>query len=119
MMLKMALSNLIAPGESEQYKYHILLDHLKVDQAKRLALAFVHALDPFTQAIRALDERYGQPRQLVLRELQGIMDMPAIRVGDGRALDQFALRVQALVGLLQSMGSEGFTRRATSGETSQ
>ena len=35
--------------------------------------------------------------------------MPAIRVGDGRALDQFALRVQALVGLLQSMGSEGFS----------
>ena len=65
----------------------------------RLALAFVHALDPFTQAVGALDQRYGQPRQLALRELRSIMDMTAIRVGDGRALDQFA--VQALVGLLQ------------------
>lgn len=45
MMLKMALSNLLDPGESEQYKYHILLDHLKVDQAKRLALAYVYAQD--------------------------------------------------------------------------
>ncbi len=35
------------------------------------------------------------------------MEMPAIRIGDGRGLDQFSLRVQALVGLLQSMGSEG------------
>ncbi len=34
LMLKMALSNLLDPGESEQYKYHILLDHLKVDQAR-------------------------------------------------------------------------------------
>ncbi len=45
-MLKMALSNLLDPGESEQYKYHILLDHLKVDQA------YVYAPDPYTQAIR-------------------------------------------------------------------
>ena len=109
MMLKMALSNLLDPGESEHYKYHILLDHLKVDQAKQLALAYVHAPDPYTQASRALNERYGQPRQLALRELRAIMDLPAIRAGDGRALDQFSLRVQALVGLLKSMGSEGLS----------
>ncbi|KAG5283706.1 hypothetical protein AALO_G00045080 [Alosa alosa] len=108
-MIKMALSNLLDPGESEQYKYHILLDHLKVDQVRRLALAYVHAQDPYTQAIRALDERYGQPRQLALRELRAIMEMPAIRIGDGRGLDQFSLRVQALVGLPQSMGHEGLS----------
>ena len=51
MMLKMALSNLLDPGESEQYKYYILLDHLKVDQAKRLARAYVHAPDPSHTAI--------------------------------------------------------------------
>ncbi len=106
-MLKMALSNLLDPGESEQYKYHILLDHLKVDQARRLASAYVYAPDLYTQAIRALDECYGQPRQLALKALRAIMEMPAIRIGDGRGLDQFSLRVQALVGLLQSMGSEG------------
>ena len=92
MMLKMALSNLLDPGESEHYKYYILLDHLKVDQTKRLALAYVDAPDPYTQASRALNERYGQPRQLALRELRVIMDLPAIRAGDGRALDQFSLR---------------------------
>ncbi|XDV33821.1 hypothetical protein PO909_004089 [Leuciscus waleckii] len=59
--------------------------------------------------MRALDERYGQPRQLALRELRAIMEMPSIRIGDGRGLDHFCLRVQALVGLLQSMRREGFS----------
>ncbi|KAL0152965.1 hypothetical protein M9458_051718 [Cirrhinus mrigala] len=86
LMVKMALSNLLDPGESEQYKYHILLDHLKVDQAKTLALAYVYAPDPYTQAIRALDEGYSQPRQLALIKLQAIMEMPAIRIGDGSPL---------------------------------
>lgn len=57
-MLNMSLSNLLDPREPEQYKCHILLDHLKVDQARRLELAYVYAPDPYTQAIRALDERY-------------------------------------------------------------
>jgi len=37
------------------------------------------------------------------------MEIPVIRTGDGRGLDQFSLRVQALVGLLQSMGPEGLS----------
>ncbi|XP_026032619.1 uncharacterized protein LOC113027212 [Astatotilapia calliptera] len=106
-MLRMALTNLLDPHETEHFKYHVLLDHLKVDQAKRLALAFSYAPDPYTQAIKALDERYGQPRQLALKELKNILELPPIRAGDGQSLDNFALRVQALVGLLSTMGEQG------------
>ncbi|XP_025760072.1 uncharacterized protein LOC112844660 [Oreochromis niloticus] len=106
-MLRMALTNLLDPHETEHFKYHVLLDHLKVDQAKRLALAFSYAPDPYTQAIKALDERYGQPRQLALKELKNILELPPIRAGDGQSLDNFALRVQALVGLLSTMGDQG------------
>lgn len=106
-LLRMALNNLLDPEESQQYKYHILLDHLKIDSAKRLALAFAYSSTPYSEAIKALDERYGQPRQLVTKELRAIMDMPAIRPGDTRALDSFALRVQTLVGLLQTMKEQG------------
>lgn len=81
-------------------KYHILLDHLKVDQTRRHGLAYVYAPVPYTQAIRAIDECYGQPRQLALKELRAILEIPAICIGDGRSLDQFSLRVQALAGLL-------------------
>ncbi|KAL3977711.1 MFS transporter (organic anion transporter) [Sarotherodon galilaeus] len=108
-LLRMALTNLLDPHETEHFKYHVLLDHLKVDQAKRLALAFSYAPDPYTQAIKALDERYGQPRQLALKELRNILELPPIRAGDGRTLDNFALRVQALVGLLSTMGDQGQT----------
>lgn len=69
-------------------------------------LAYVHTPQPHTRAIRALDECYGQPRQLALKELRAIPDMPALCPGDGQALDQFSLSVQALVGLLQSMGRD-------------
>ena len=45
-MLNMALENLLPPEEHEQYKYHILLDHLKLDSARHLALAYVHQPQP-------------------------------------------------------------------------
>lgn len=80
-----------------------------MNQAKRLALAYVHTPQPYTQAIRALDECYGQPRPLALKELRAILDMPALCPGDGQTLDQFSLSVQALVGLLQSMGCDGLS----------
>ncbi|KAL3976382.1 hypothetical protein ACER0C_022268 [Sarotherodon galilaeus] len=108
-LLQMALTNLLDPHETEHLKYHVLLDHLKVDQAKRLAISFSYAPDPYTQAIKALDERYGQPRQLALKELRNILELPPIRAGDGRTLDNFALRVQALVGLLSTIGDQGRT----------
>jgi len=48
----------------------VLLGHLKVDQAKRIvvrsALPYVHTPEPYNQAIRALVELNGQPRQLAL-----------------------------------------------------
>ncbi|KAL3999531.1 AP-5 complex subunit zeta-1 [Sarotherodon galilaeus] len=108
-LLRMALTNLLDPHETEHFKYHVLLDHLKVDQAKRLVISFSYAPDPYTQAIKALDECYGQPRQLALKELRNILELPPIRAGDGRTLDNFALRVQALVGLLSTMGDQGRT----------
>lgn len=108
MMLRMALINLLPPDESEHYKYHLLLDHLKVDAARRLALAYSNAPNPFTCALHALDERYGQPRQLAQKEIRAIMELPNIRQGDGVAFDNFALRIHSLVGLLQTLGHEGY-----------
>lgn len=106
-MLRMALDNLLDANKSEHFKYHVLLHHLKVGQARKLALGYSYTANPYTQALHALDERYGQPRQLVLKELKNIMGLPHIRAGDGHALDNFALRVQALVGLLGTMEEQG------------
>ncbi len=41
-----------------------------------------------------------------MREIASIQSLPAIRSGDSTGFSQFALRVQALVGMLQSWGQD-------------
>lgn len=105
-MLNMALKNLLPSEETEQYKYHILLDHLKLEAARLLALAYAHHSQPYTTALKALQKRYGQPHQLVLREIATIKNLPAVRSGDSGGFGDFAVRLQALVGMLQSWDHE-------------
>lgn len=49
-MLNMALGSLLPPDETDQYKFHILLDHLKLDSARSLALAYSNHPLPFSTA---------------------------------------------------------------------
>ncbi|XP_073719332.1 uncharacterized protein [Misgurnus anguillicaudatus] len=119
-MLNMALRNLLPAEETEQYKYHILLDHLKLDAARHLALAYAHDPQPYTTALKALQRKYGQPQHLVLREIAFIQSLPAIHSGDSTGFSQFALRVQALVGMLQSWGqNEGANELACASHVHQ
>lgn len=60
----MVLTNLLDPDETEEIEFHILVDHLKVDQARCLTLA-QPAHQPFTEAFIAF---MVQPRQLALEE---------------------------------------------------
>lgn len=50
----MILTNLLPYDESEQFKYHVLLDHLKLDKAYHLALAYPHYPLPYSRAMLAL-----------------------------------------------------------------
>ncbi|KAL1278262.1 hypothetical protein QQF64_024935 [Cirrhinus molitorella] len=105
-MLQLALTNLLSPHESEHYKYHILLDHLRFPLARNLALAYANDPRPYSMALFALQQKYGQPHQLVLREIKAILALPKVRPGDSRAFSSFALKVRALVGMLQSLGQD-------------
>lgn len=102
-MLKMTLTDRLPHDESEQFKYHVLLDHLKLDTACPLALAHAHHQRPYTRAMLALQQRYGQPQQHVLREITAIQNLPSVHPGDSRSFSNFAIRVRALVGMLQSL----------------
>lgn len=55
-MLDMALRNLLPPEKTEHYKYHILLDHLKLDAAQHLPLAYAHHSQPYTTSLKALQK---------------------------------------------------------------
>lgn len=96
-MLKIALDNLINVHShlTEHYKYQVLLDRLGVNTStRRLAEAYIHDPRQYTSALQALQERYGQPRQLVQGEIATIMNLPPIRFNDNDAFDNFALSVQ-------------------------
>lgn len=63
-LLKMALDSLLNNHShlSEQYKYQVLLSHLKLPSALQLAKAYMHHPSPYTAALNALQDKYGQPR---------------------------------------------------------
>lgn len=95
-LLKLALDNLLSNHShlSEQYKYHVLLSHLKLPSAQQLAKAYMYHPRPYSAALQALQDKYGQPRQLVQSELGAIMSTPPLKMGDANAFDSFALSVQ-------------------------
>ncbi len=104
-LLKLALDNLLSHHThiSEQYKYQVLLSHLKSSSAQQLSKAYMHHAQPYTASLQALQEKYGQPRQLVQSELGAIMSTPPLKMGDFNAFDSFALSVQSLVGMLRTL----------------
>lgn len=90
----MALTNLMSDEEREQFKYHVLLDHLNLDTACHPALAYAHHPLPYTRAMLALQQRYGQSKQLVLREIEAIQNLPSVRPGHSTSFSDFAIWVQ-------------------------
>lgn len=62
--------------------------------------------NPYSQALNALDEQYGQPRQFVLNKFKKFMSFPHINAGDGHALDKFTVHLQVLV-FLGTMNEKG------------
>lgn len=116
-LLKMALDNLLNSHMhlSEQYKYQVLLGHLKLQSALQLTKAYMHDPRPYTTAMQALHDKYGQPRQLVQSELGAILNSPALKFGDSEAFEAFALSIQSLVGMLKTLeGHNGYELRCGS-----
>ncbi|RXN39635.1 guanine nucleotide-binding subunit alpha-12 isoform X2 [Labeo rohita] len=105
--LRIALENLLPPDGTELFKYQILVDHLKLENAKMIADANLNSPTPFTDTMSALREKYGQPHQLALRRIASVLDSPDVRRGDIPAFQRFALQVQSLVGLLRTLGHDG------------
>lgn len=116
-LLKMGLDNSMNnhPYLSEHYKYQVLLSQLKLPSALQLAKSYMYDPTPYTTALGALQDKYGQPRQLVQSELSAILNSPAIKSGDAKGFDSLALSVQSLVGMLQTLeGPIGYELRCGS-----
>ncbi|XP_030609039.1 uncharacterized protein LOC115796760 [Archocentrus centrarchus] len=105
--LKIALENLLPPDATELFCYQILLDHLKLEEARLVADAYLNSSTPYSDTMAALTDRFGQPHKLALKKIATVMNAPDIRRGDSQAFQKFALQVRALVGMLQTLGREG------------
>lgn len=105
LLLKKGLDSVLAPHShlTEDYKYQVLLDHLRFPAAVQIAKRYINSTSPYTSAMTALQMRYGQPRQLVQGELKAILNAPPVRSGDYQGIEDFAATVGTLVGMLSTM----------------
>lgn len=105
--MKIALENLLPDDADERFKFQILMDHLKVEEALLVADSYCNSKFPYSDTMAALNKQYGQPHQLALQRIAELMDGPNIATGDTKAFRLFALRVRSLVGLLEQLGRKG------------
>ena len=105
--LKIALENLLPADVTERFKYQILVDHLKFEEALLIADSYTNSRQPYSDTMATLTEHYGQPHQLALRRIAELMEASSIRTNDAGAFKKFALRVRALVGMLDQLGDSG------------
>ncbi|KAF7689554.1 hypothetical protein HF521_012907 [Silurus meridionalis] len=81
--------------------------HLKFREARLIADTFLNSPQPYTDTMTMLNDQYGLPFQLALAKIAEVMDAPNVQTGDTTSFNLFALEIQALVGLLNSLGSQG------------
>jgi len=105
--LKLALDNILPADATEMFKYQVLCDHLKFEEALLIADSYSNSLFPYSDTMVSLTKHYGQPHQLSLQRIAELMEEPAIRADDTVAFRRFALRVRALVGMLEQLGEDG------------
>ncbi|XP_035460710.2 uncharacterized protein LOC118283111 isoform X1 [Scophthalmus maximus] len=106
---KLALDCIVPADASEGFKYQVLINHLKYEDALLVAESYSNSLSPFRDTMRALTEMFGQPHQLASKRISNLMDGPNIRTGDVKAFRSFAVQIRALVGILQQMGRQSWT----------
>lgn len=106
--LKIALDNILPADATERFKY-LLVDHLKLEDALLIADSYSNSMYPYSNTMASLTELYDQPHKLALQCITEVLAKPAVKSGDGRGFRLFALKVRALVGMLDQLGKEGRT----------
>ncbi|XP_073789994.1 uncharacterized protein [Danio rerio] len=105
--LKLALTNLLPADATELFKYQVLVDHLRLEEACLIADSYINSPLPYSDTMAALNEKFGQPHHVALKRIAAVMDSPEVRRGDTAGFERFSLHVQSLVGMLQTLGPDG------------
>ncbi|KAL0153645.1 hypothetical protein M9458_051010 [Cirrhinus mrigala] len=94
--LKIALEILLPPDATELFRYQILMDHLRLDEARLVADSYLKSPFPYSDTTAALTERFGQPYKLALRRIAKVMDAPDIPRGDTASFDSLPCKSDPL-----------------------
>ena len=105
--LQRALEDSLPPQAPESFKFRILQEHLKFEEASLLAESYVNSTRPYSKTMRALKEQFGQFHEVVSQSLDEIMSGPNIQSEDTTEFRRFGLRIRALVALLARSGDTG------------
>ncbi|KAE8293786.1 hypothetical protein D5F01_LYC06723 [Larimichthys crocea] len=105
--MKIALENILPSDATERFKFQILTDHLRCEEALLVADSYSNSRQPYTEKMTALTKMYGKPHKLAVQRITELMDGPDFHSGDVKAFRLFALRVHSLVGMLEQLGSRG------------
>ncbi|KAL1255454.1 hypothetical protein QQF64_013515 [Cirrhinus molitorella] len=93
--LKLALTNLLPRDATELFKYQVLVDHLRLEEACLVADSHINSHRPYSDTMAALNEKFGQPHHIALKRIAAVLDSPEIKRGDAAAFERFALHVQS------------------------
>lgn len=80
---------------------------MQLEEARLIADAYLNSSTSYTNTMRALHDKFGQPHQLALKKIASVLEAPEIRHGDSAAFQRFSLQIQSPVGLLKTLGPEG------------
>ena len=82
--LRIALENLLPRDTTERFKYQVLCDHLKLEEALLVADSYINSPYPYSDTMEALNEQFGQPHQLALQRIAELIEAPSVASGDTR-----------------------------------
>jgi len=70
--IRIALENLLPSNATELFKYQILVDHLKLEEAKLIADAYLNSPTPYSDTMSVLHVKFGHPHQLALKKIASV-----------------------------------------------
>lgn len=73
--LKLALVNLLPVETTELFKYQILVDHVKLEEACLIVTSIINSTRPYTDTMAALTEKFSQPHHVALQRIASVMDL--------------------------------------------
>lgn len=107
MRMKIALDNELPEDATERFKFQILTNHLKCEEALLVADSFISSTQPYTEAMKMLTNMYGQPDRIIIQQIRALVDGPDIQTGDKHAFLIFVLRVKSIVEMWKQQRNRG------------